>query len=773
MESTRPADGSPSLTLGQSRPQQDDPSEPGGPTVKRPRKTRQVLSCEECKRRKVACDRAQPCAPCIARGEGNDCSYKNPKREGGLGLAPKPAAGASSAAAPPGLLDMARRLHHLEELFANKFGDAPRYSATAHKLVLTPSQDSPGSKSSPERGTEEAVLTLEELAMDSEGRYGSLGISMADNFGRPDDAPPVFQLSSSNWSPTVTSPFALTPSTSSALAIFLAPMMDPSQTTVFDCVLATIPSKLVADELLLISARDIDWRWHVLHTPTFADEYADFWRLSSAERNYVDPAWLAVFCQVLSVAAAEALQSELPPVLNGAGLMATREAPAVWHEAARVSLRLADWTAKPQIRVLQCLLLFGASLDHPGSPFTSKCNQSDQGFSIWMSAATRIAHLLGLHRLGTDKGRMPALDPSLPPFPCSLRREMGVRLWYWLVILDWKTNVTSGDFLIGQSSFDTGPLRNLDDADIGLSVDTVSRDSWEHTSTSYQRYQLALAEHLKRVAQLLLSKSTEDYQAILQLETELKETIKPLVPRGNTDHRFSLESALHNRILRLHRPFMVKGYQQTEFNYSTSTCLESAERILQAHQGLGGSSHGRTWFIISHALGACLCLCVDTFIRQSRGQAAVPERVQLVQQARDRFHYLSTDSSSSIRGIASKAVSVLDHLASIEAEEIKTLAEQQDGNLDLGPLFRTVAASVTESQLHLGSVGHSNVGGEDFAAFFHVDGVWPGLDDLGGRTTLDNPLDWSQFWGTYLTDAAFPASRQASRPTSPPPAAHS
>lgn len=130
---------------------------------------------------------------------------------------------------------------------------------------------------------------------------------------------------------------------------------------------------------------------------------------------------------------------------------------------------------------------------------------------------------------------------------------------------------------------------------------------------------------------------------------------------------------------------------------------------------------------------------MDTFIRQSRGQAAVPERVQLVQQARDRFHYLSTDSSSSIRGIASKAVSVLDHLASIEAEEIKTLAEQQDGNLDLGPLFRTVAASVTESQLHLGSVGHSNVGGEDFAAFFHVDGVWPGLDDLGGRTTLDNP----------------------------------
>lgn len=428
MESTRPADGSPSLTLGQSRPQQDDPSEPGGPTVKRPRKTRQVLcvdlprnlpsqrtdtlkpwltapvrSASELhplalwcssssltlgspRRRKVACDRAQPCAPCIARGEGNDCSYKNPKREGGLGLAPKPAAGASSAAAPPGLLDMARRLHHLEELFANKFGDAPRYSATAHKLVLTPSQDSPGSKSSPERGTEEAVLTLEELAMDSEGRYGSLGISMADNFGRPDDAPPVsaaffsrsalahavqeqvFQLSSSNWSPTVTSPFALTPSTSSALAIFLAPMMDPSQTTVFDCVLATIPSKLVADELLLISARDIDWRWHVLHTPTFADEYADFWRLSSAERNYVDPAWLAVFCQVLSVAAAEALQSELPPVLNGAGLMATREAPAVWHEAARVSLRLADWTAKPQIRVLQVRKIpFGRTYGAGGS----------------------------------------------------------------------------------------------------------------------------------------------------------------------------------------------------------------------------------------------------------------------------------------------------------------------------------------------------------------------------------------------------------------------
>ncbi|KAF7771116.1 transcriptional regulator family: Fungal Specific TF [Agaricus bisporus var. burnettii] len=44
-----------------------------GPPKKKRR--RQALSCTECKRRKIKCDRNQPCAPCSRRGEQAKCQW--------------------------------------------------------------------------------------------------------------------------------------------------------------------------------------------------------------------------------------------------------------------------------------------------------------------------------------------------------------------------------------------------------------------------------------------------------------------------------------------------------------------------------------------------------------------------------------------------------------------------------------------------------------------------------------------------------------------------
>ncbi|GLB39970.1 putative GAL4-like Zn(II)2Cys6 (or C6 zinc) binuclear cluster DNA-binding domain [Lyophyllum shimeji] len=39
------------------------------------KRRRQALSCTECKRRKIKCDRSQPCAPCTRRGEQSRCQW--------------------------------------------------------------------------------------------------------------------------------------------------------------------------------------------------------------------------------------------------------------------------------------------------------------------------------------------------------------------------------------------------------------------------------------------------------------------------------------------------------------------------------------------------------------------------------------------------------------------------------------------------------------------------------------------------------------------------
>lgn len=64
-------------------------------------------------------------------------------------------------------------------------------------------------------------------------------------------------------------------------------------------------------------------------------------------------------------------------------------------------------------------------------------------FFVHLGSATRICQLLGFHRLGSDPHTMPrdvsggAGDPAWPAQPCSLKREMAKRLWWYVTSMDW------------------------------------------------------------------------------------------------------------------------------------------------------------------------------------------------------------------------------------------------------------------------------------------------------------------------------------------------
>lgn len=54
--------------------EESDSDKHSSPPPKKRRK-RQALSCTECKRRKIKCDRTQPCGPCARRGEKDKCQW--------------------------------------------------------------------------------------------------------------------------------------------------------------------------------------------------------------------------------------------------------------------------------------------------------------------------------------------------------------------------------------------------------------------------------------------------------------------------------------------------------------------------------------------------------------------------------------------------------------------------------------------------------------------------------------------------------------------------
>ncbi|KAG9094259.1 hypothetical protein FRC06_011005 [Ceratobasidium sp. 370] len=53
----------------------DDDDAPKDTEVPKKRRRRQALSCTECKRRKIKCDRQHPCGPCVRRSEADKCHW--------------------------------------------------------------------------------------------------------------------------------------------------------------------------------------------------------------------------------------------------------------------------------------------------------------------------------------------------------------------------------------------------------------------------------------------------------------------------------------------------------------------------------------------------------------------------------------------------------------------------------------------------------------------------------------------------------------------------
>ena len=66
-------DGSAGAEGGQRVDADGNPTNDGDPPKKKRR--RQALSCTECKRRKIKCDRNHPCSPCARRGDQDKCRW--------------------------------------------------------------------------------------------------------------------------------------------------------------------------------------------------------------------------------------------------------------------------------------------------------------------------------------------------------------------------------------------------------------------------------------------------------------------------------------------------------------------------------------------------------------------------------------------------------------------------------------------------------------------------------------------------------------------------
>ncbi|KAJ7471415.1 hypothetical protein B0H11DRAFT_2039851 [Mycena galericulata] len=603
-------------------------TEPGVARPAKRRRVRQKASCLACQRRKGRCDQidGDRCEGCIKRKE--ECIWETPTLVGNV---------TDDVAVTIGHLT--RRVAILERQMALKQDRVPpiKTSETTPRQTESPSY----SANTPNTETEDAAQALENIAL-GRRQYLSLGLNS--------EVP-----GSQNCNASFVAPGAFT-------SIFLGAA--PPKRSVLqgthsenDTFLRSLPDKDVSDTLVHIFLTDISWIYPILHGPTFLDECRQLW--SAVEKgtdHVIDPAWFACYFMVLAWAASSLNALNMPTALQHYPASDVASLPEVWCRAGEVALQASSWAAKPQLRAVQAILL-KISYDRPGS---QSAGDADEGtsFFVWLAAATRICQLLGLHRLGSDPNTMPPNDSALPAQPCLLKRELAKRLFFYCLVHDWIfVTASPGMSQIHVNSFDTDPPLNLDEEELGLTMTVPEHPPNFMSVYSYTKNLFILAQFQRVATDLTQQRAPVGYATILQLDAGLQKEIHRLEhvcdfsnPALHSYHRPLLLAILHNRVVRLHRSFFMRGMnpqtqEDKQYKESVIASLRSAEAVCLMLRELGQNGHRRfLWWVPAYGLGSCIVLFVRALQKEEQGSDALKERALI----RDVRHFYQLGINSDI-----------------------------------------------------------------------------------------------------------------------------
>ncbi|KAJ7301613.1 hypothetical protein DFH08DRAFT_993347 [Mycena albidolilacea] len=563
------------------------------------KRVRQKASCLPCQRRKGRCEQidSDRCEGCIKRKE--ECVWETPALVGNV---------TDDVAATIGHLT--RRVAILER------------QMTLKQDRVSGEHSTPGNMESPTYSvnteTEEAAQALEDFAL-GRRQYHSFGL----NSEVPDAHIP---------NPSLLGLGAFT-------SIFLGTatpkrsVLQGSQSE-NEPFLKSLPDKPVSDALVQLFLSDIAWIYQILHGPTFLDECRQLWSgIEQGTDHLIDPAWFACYFMVLAWAASSLNASNMPAALRHYPAADVAGLPRVWSRTAELALHASCWAAKPQLRAVQAILL-KISYERPGSQSADDAAEGTS-FFVWLAAATRICQLLGLHRLGSDPNTMPADDPALPAQPCLLKRELAKRIFFFCLVHDWIfVTASPGMSQIHVNSFDTDPPLNLDEDDLGLSM-TVPEHPPNYMSVySYTKNLFILAQFQRVASDLTRQRAPVGYATILQLDAGLQKEIHRLEhacdfsnPLLLPYHRPLLLASLHNRIVRLHRSFFMRGMnpktpEDKQYKESVTASLRSAEAVCRLLSEIGDNGHRKfLWYVPAYGLGSFRALQ-----KEEQGSEALKER---------------------------------------------------------------------------------------------------------------------------------------------------
>ncbi|KAL0574464.1 hypothetical protein V5O48_007503, partial [Marasmius crinis-equi] len=433
-------------------------------------------------------------------------------------------------------------------------------------------------------------------------------------------------------------------------------------------ILSHLPNEARSRILVRFYFERTEWYTRILHLPTFMsemdtllDQVSGYFASSAPLGSYrsTEPPspslpFLSTYFMVLCLAY-HLIEPEICQIMNLTFQDAAELAKKMYN-AAQLCLWIDNYLENHSLENVQTLILMGTYQQNMGD--------SDSHWAL-LGSAIKIAQNLGLDRLESETDQ----KSYNGPWKSLVRREVGRRVWWNLIYNDWSNAAAhNGVYAIFPMQTSTALPANVNDSDL---KDDQLLKSLPHSRYTAMTYSLARFRFVELYRQIVDSadqnnnstgSSRHRHNFTAETDARLLEMLKDLPTAFQAPISASAEPAkvIEYTValimgealrMRLHRPFLFRGYTDDRYASSKQQCIASAKAVikyLKYDPSLTGMLL-RRWTVMFYGFSAAVVLLID-FCHQ-RGLNSIEESRKELQGALNVFRtaqLVSTISQNAI-----------------------------------------------------------------------------------------------------------------------------
>lgn len=600
------------------------------------KRKRLALSCVDCRRRKVKCDRTYPvCVRCQKGGNADNCLYvSHTGEEPGL---PTPSDDSSEQHGPtpqvatngePYVLAALREMSpHLEvqsrpitegstSKDTGRTDQRASYYAKSAPRETYPRNPSFKPSDGPNAGLDDVLgpgYNGRKVYTSDFGKVMVRGSSFSTHYYGPSFAISML-LQFEELSKFVKGMLTQTTSLQSvkermaSTRVTTKLMKKEGTLSTHEALLSMVPSRARTDILVEHYLATIEWTYRVLHVPTFLRDYDAHWHNPEASKPEFVVQLLLVCANMICIAPGG------PTGFVGRS-SAGREVAGRWilaceswlGEQSQKHITLAHFQTHVLIHLARVVNVIKIKRE-------------------WASSGqlTRLAMAVGMHR---EPG---LLSRKIGVFDQEMRR----RLWFTIVELDLVGTIYRGmPPTVDSFSWDCAPPRNINDEDFDHDTESLppSKGRTIFTRTSF----LSIATESLPLRIEVLSRMNSvrlglDIDAVMQFDGKLRGVLDDIPKWGDSNSVFFardlLTLSMYEFVLMLHIPFASQSPNKARFFYSVASKRDIAFKTLQLYSQSSGSGKWVLSDIRSDMCRAALALSHDLIV--SHQSEFIPDRQQ-------------------------------------------------------------------------------------------------------------------------------------------------